>query len=141
LISPIDTASRATVVCVRDREWPTLAGYALFVSLMTAGYDYNGTFVQFGLIGVGTRLVGLPRDTVSAWMESVRSSAASSARSRSATRSPPSTPRASTGNASNPRKSPGEAARGGERPETPARRALDPFAKHGLKRASVRSTG
>ena len=54
---------------VRDREWSTLAGYALFVSLMTAGYYYdNITFVQLGLIDLGTRLVGLPRDAVSVWM-------------------------------------------------------------------------
>ena len=53
---------------VRNREWSTLAGYALFVSLMTAGCYYNITFVQLGLIDLGTRLVGLPRDTVSVWM-------------------------------------------------------------------------
>lgn len=53
---------------VRDREWSTLVGYVLFVALMTAGYYYNITFVQLGLIDLGTRLVGLPRDTVSVWM-------------------------------------------------------------------------
>ena len=53
---------------LRDREWSTLAGYALFVALMTAGYYYNITFVQLGLIDLGTRLVGLPETTVSLWM-------------------------------------------------------------------------
>ncbi|MFC6951808.1 MFS transporter [Halorubellus litoreus] len=53
---------------LRDRDWSTLAGYALFVALMTAGYYYNITFVQLGLIDLGTRLVGLPETTVSLWM-------------------------------------------------------------------------
>jgi MFS family permease len=52
----------------RRRDVPGLLGYALFVALMTAGYYYNITFVQLGLIDLGTRVVGLPRTTVSLWM-------------------------------------------------------------------------
>lgn len=53
---------------VRERRWPTVAGYALFVALMVAGYYYNITFVQLGLIDLGTRLVGMSETVVSAWM-------------------------------------------------------------------------
>ena len=53
---------------VRDRRWETVAGYALFVALMVAGYYYNITFVQLGLIDLGTRLVGMSETLVSAWM-------------------------------------------------------------------------
>jgi MFS family permease len=53
---------------VREGRWATVAGYALFVALMTAGYYYNITFVQLGLIDLGTRLVGMSRTLVSMWM-------------------------------------------------------------------------
>ena len=53
---------------VRRGAWPEVVGYGLFVSLLAAGYYYNITFVQLGLIDLGTRLVGLPATTVSAWM-------------------------------------------------------------------------
>jgi MFS family permease len=53
---------------VREGRWPTVLGYGLFVALMTAGYYYNVTFVQLGLIDLGTRLVGMSRTAVSAWM-------------------------------------------------------------------------
>ncbi len=53
---------------VRRRRWTTVAGYGLFVALMVAGYYYNITFVQLGLIDLGTRLVGLSETAVSAWM-------------------------------------------------------------------------
>lgn len=44
---------------VRNGEWSTDLGYLLFVVLMAAGYYYNITFVQVGLIDLGTRLVGM----------------------------------------------------------------------------------
>jgi MFS family permease len=50
------------------REWVPVVGYLLFVALMTAGYYYNVTFVQLGLIDLGTRLVGMSRTAVSTWM-------------------------------------------------------------------------
>ena len=53
---------------VRAGEYHTVVGYLLFVALMTAGYYYNVTFVQLGLIDLGTRLVGMSHTTVSAWM-------------------------------------------------------------------------
>jgi MFS family permease len=53
---------------VREGRWTTAFGYVLFVALMIAGYYYNITFVQLGLIDLGTRLVGLSETAVSAWM-------------------------------------------------------------------------
>ena len=53
---------------VRAGEWHTVLGYLLFVVLMTAGYYYNVTFVQLGLIDLGTRLVGMDHTAVSTWM-------------------------------------------------------------------------
>jgi len=53
---------------VRNRRWVTVAGYGLFVTLMVAGYYYNITFVQLGLIDLGTRLVGMSETAVSLWM-------------------------------------------------------------------------
>ncbi|MFB6073550.1 MAG: MFS transporter [Haloarculaceae archaeon] len=53
---------------LRDGEYATVAGALLFVALMVAGYYYNVTFVQLGLIDLGTRLVGLSRTAVSVWM-------------------------------------------------------------------------
>jgi MFS family permease len=53
---------------LRAREWPTLFGYAFFVAMLSAGYYYNLTFVQLGLIDLGTRLVGLSRYQVSLGM-------------------------------------------------------------------------
>lgn len=53
---------------VRAGEWDTVLGYALFVVLMAAGYYYNVTFVQLGLLDLGIRVVGMARTAVSAWM-------------------------------------------------------------------------
>lgn len=53
---------------VRNGDWPTVLGYLLFVGLMAAGYYYNITFVQLGLIDLGTRVVGMSRTAVSTWM-------------------------------------------------------------------------
>jgi MFS family permease len=52
----------------RRRKWAPLLGYGLFVSVLAAGYYYNLTFVQLGLIDLGTRVVGLSRGQVSLWM-------------------------------------------------------------------------
>ena len=56
---------------VRERRWIPVAGYGLFVALMVAGYYYNITFVQLGLIDLGTRLVGMSETAVSIWMASL----------------------------------------------------------------------
>jgi MFS family permease len=53
---------------VREGDWSVVAGYGLFVALMVAGYYYNITFVQLGLIDLGTRLVGMSETVVSMWM-------------------------------------------------------------------------
>jgi hypothetical protein len=56
------------VTYLRDQRWETLLGYGLFVALMVAGYYYNITFIQLGLIDLGTRLVGMSETAVSTWM-------------------------------------------------------------------------
>ena len=53
---------------LRARDWPPVFGYGLFVALLTAGYYYNITFVQLGLLDLGTRLVGMSSVAVSGWM-------------------------------------------------------------------------
>ncbi|WP_049894446.1 MFS transporter [Halogranum rubrum] len=53
---------------IRQRRWTTVSGYVLFVALMVAGYYYNITFVQLGLIDLGTRLVRMSETAVSMWM-------------------------------------------------------------------------
>jgi MFS family permease len=53
---------------LRERRWTTAFGYVLFVALMVAGYYYNITFVQLGVIDLGTRLVGMSEPAVSTWM-------------------------------------------------------------------------
>jgi MFS family permease len=56
---------------VREDDWSVVAGYGLFVALMVAGYYYNITFVQLGLIDLGTRIVGMSETAVSMWMASL----------------------------------------------------------------------
>lgn len=43
----------------------TLLGYVMYVGLLSAGYYYNLTFVQLGLIDLGTRRVGMNGGVVS----------------------------------------------------------------------------
>jgi hypothetical protein len=43
----------------RARNWPVVAGYGLFISMMAIGYFYNVTFVQLGLKDLGERVLGL----------------------------------------------------------------------------------
>lgn len=50
------------------REWVPLAGYAFYVALLTAGYYYNLTFVQLGLIDLGTNRLGMAGRSVSLTM-------------------------------------------------------------------------
>jgi hypothetical protein len=40
-------------------KWPAWFGLLFFIGMMSAGYYYNLTFVQFGLIDLGVRLVGM----------------------------------------------------------------------------------
>nr|WP_135826990.1 MFS transporter [Halorussus ruber] len=53
---------------LRRREWTPVLGCGLFVGFMAAGYYYNVTFVQLGLLDLGTRLVGMTELQVSTWM-------------------------------------------------------------------------
>jgi hypothetical protein len=53
-----------TTVSTRRRQGTTVFGYLLFVGLVAGGYFYNLTFVQLGLVDLGTRVVGLPPDRV-----------------------------------------------------------------------------
>ena len=53
---------------LRQRRWATVLGYALYTVFMAAGYYYNITFVQLGLLDLGTRHVGMSRNAVAWWM-------------------------------------------------------------------------
>ncbi|MFW5941030.1 MAG: MFS transporter [Chloroflexota bacterium] len=53
---------------LKTHNWNALAGYLLFVGMMAIGYYYNLTFVQFGLLDLGTRLVGMTREQVAVQM-------------------------------------------------------------------------
>jgi MFS family permease len=52
----------------REGDWAAVAGAGLFVALAAGGYYYNITFVQLGLVDLGTEVVGLDGGTVSTWM-------------------------------------------------------------------------
>jgi len=49
-------------------RWKALAGISLFVSTMAAGYYYNVTFVQLGLLDLGTNRLGLAETDVTTLM-------------------------------------------------------------------------
>jgi hypothetical protein len=46
----------------------TALGLLLFTGMMAAGYLYNVTFIQLGLVDLGTRLIGLNRPAVAGYM-------------------------------------------------------------------------
>ncbi len=48
-----------------DTSGVSLVGIAAYVGVLSAGYYYNLTFVQLGLIDLGTRLVGMSASSVS----------------------------------------------------------------------------
>jgi MFS family permease len=52
------------VTLLVERRWKTLFGYFLFISMLAAGYYYNLTFVQLGLVDLGTRVVGMSETDV-----------------------------------------------------------------------------
>lgn len=49
---------------IKARRWTTAFGYVLFIGMMAVGYYYNITFVQLGLIDLGTRVIGMSRQSV-----------------------------------------------------------------------------
>ena len=56
---------------LKARRWPTIFGYGLFIGMMAAGYYYNITFIQLGLVDLGTRVIGMSKAAVAgnmAWL-------------------------------------------------------------------------
>lgn len=53
---------------VRARRWVPVLGYLAYVGALGAGYYYNLTFVQLGLVDLGTRVLGMERREVSVLM-------------------------------------------------------------------------
>lgn len=53
---------------IRGHRWPTLFGYGLFIGMMSAGYAYNVTFIQLGLIDLGKRLLWMDQQTIAGQM-------------------------------------------------------------------------
>ena len=49
---------------LRHKQYASLFGYAFFIGMMATGYYYNLTFVQFGLLDLGTRVVGMSEAAV-----------------------------------------------------------------------------
>lgn len=47
-------------------RWSVVLGYGLFVAIMAVGYFYNLTFVQLGLVDLGTRVIGLSAGAMAA---------------------------------------------------------------------------
>ncbi|HEX6256020.1 MAG TPA: hypothetical protein VFZ70_09435 [Euzebyales bacterium] len=50
---------------ITQRRWVPVAGYVGYIALLTAGYYYNLTFVQLGLIDLGSNRLGMPAHSVS----------------------------------------------------------------------------
>ena len=48
----------------KRRDWVAIGGCAFYVAMMAAGYVYNITFVQLGLVDLGTRVVGMSESAV-----------------------------------------------------------------------------
>lgn len=46
-------------VFLRERRWPTVFGYLLFIGMMAVGYFYNVTFIQLGLTDLCRRILGM----------------------------------------------------------------------------------
>jgi MFS family permease len=53
---------------IRQRSWAPVLGYVLFINMLAAGYYYNLTFVQLGLVDLGTRVLGMTESSVAANM-------------------------------------------------------------------------
>ena len=49
---------------LKTRNWTAIFGYFFFIGMMATGYYYNVTFIQLGLVDLGTRLVGMSRGEV-----------------------------------------------------------------------------
>ncbi|HET9494650.1 MAG TPA: MFS transporter [Chloroflexia bacterium] len=53
---------------LKQRDYAAIFGYILFIGMMAVGYYYNLTFVQLGLVDLGTRLVGMSEAAVALHM-------------------------------------------------------------------------
>jgi hypothetical protein len=53
---------------LRRRDLSAAVGYVLFIGTLAAGYFYNLTFVQLGLVDLGIRVIGMPETRVAADM-------------------------------------------------------------------------
>jgi MFS family permease len=49
---------------VKTINWPRWLGIFFFAGMMSTGYYYNLTFVQFGLLDLGTRVIGMSEQRV-----------------------------------------------------------------------------
>ncbi len=56
------------VELLRTRQWVPVLGYLIYVGALAAGYYYNLTFVQLGLVDLGTRVIGMSHREVSSIM-------------------------------------------------------------------------
>lgn len=56
------------VKAFRQFRWTTIAGVGLFMAMMATGYYYNVTFIQLGLLDLGTRHLGLASARVTGLM-------------------------------------------------------------------------
>ncbi|MGA7269704.1 MAG: MFS transporter [Acidimicrobiia bacterium] len=66
-MSTLKKAIVSTGQRLRERS-VLIVGYGIYVALLSAGYYYNLTFVQLGLIDIGTRRVAMSEGEVSAAM-------------------------------------------------------------------------
>lgn len=53
---------------LRARDWVPVLGYVVYIVALAAGYYYNLTFVQLGLVDLGRRVIGLSHREVSSVM-------------------------------------------------------------------------
>lgn len=53
---------------LKERRWASIAGYALFIAMMSVGYYYNITLVQLGLVDLGERVLNLGKLAVANYM-------------------------------------------------------------------------
>lgn len=67
-VRPEPGSSLGLFALIAHRRWVPVAGYLSYVVALAAGYYYNLTFIQLGLIDLGTRLVGMTSAAVSAAM-------------------------------------------------------------------------
>ncbi len=68
-------APSATIGLLRSPAWVRAGGYLIYVGALAAGYYYNLTFVQLGLVDLGRRVIGMSHREVSVTMAVLASAA------------------------------------------------------------------